>query len=437
MSVPKGTIKWTNWSRNIHAQLDYLHSPKSVDGVQSIIDSCRIRGTTLRAVGASHSFSQVAQADKDALSLQNLRGLISYDMDAMEARLWAGTYLYEAAPILESIGMAFENMGDIQQQTIAGAICTGTHGSGIQFGSLSDQVIAWTWIDGKGQIRQHRRGEDDLSKALSVSLGLLGVIIDVTIKAVPLYSLEVESFKQNFQEALSNWSKDIQLNRHLEWFYFPGVEAVQVKKTNKVSIIKQTKQSKIEDFIKDGIIETVGFKVISEACRLKPFLSRKLTAFSANNIPTGSKKGLYYEMLTTPRLVKFTEVEYAVPLRKFEEAMEEIHNFLKAHPFFVHFPIECRVTAGENGFLSPTQGEETAFLAFHMYKGMDNTPYFKWVHNMMTKYGGRPHFGKMNDLTEKKLKALYPNLDLFLKYREQNDPTNVFLSDYMKNLFIP
>ena len=113
----------------------------------------------------------------------------------MEARLWAGTYLYEAAPLLGTVGMAFENMGDVQEQTIAGAISTGTHGTGITFGSLSNQVVAWTWVDGQGKVKHHRRGNDDLSKALSLSLGLLGVLVDVTIKTIPLYSLRVESTK--------------------------------------------------------------------------------------------------------------------------------------------------------------------------------------------------------------------------------------------------
>lgn len=437
MSELKTNIHWTNWARNVHAKLDYFHSPKSVQEVQSIVDSCRIREVSLRVVGASHSFSSVAQADKDALSLENLRGLISYDKNLMEARLWAGTYLHEAVTHLHSAGMAFENMGDIQEQTIAGAISTGTHGTGIEFGSLSNQVIAWTWVDGKGKLRHHRRSDDDLSKALSLSLGLLGVLVDVTIKTVPIYSLRIENSKQNFDKALADWSTDLHANRHLEWFYFPGIDTVQLKKTNTVEFVKQSSTSKVSDFIKDGVIETVGFKVISEACRLRPRLSRKLTAFSANNIPTGSKQGIYYEVLPTPRLVKFTEVEYALPLALFEVVMEEIHHFLKAHPFYVHFPIECRVTAGEDAFLSPTQNGDTVFLAFHMYKGMNDMPYFKWVHTIMQKYGGRPHFGKMNNLTSCMLPELYPSLNQFLTQRETNDPNNVFLSHYMKGLLFP
>lgn len=436
-SVKKDKQKntWINWAGNVTAGPEYQHAPKSLPEIQEIVDSCRIRGASLRVMGAGHSFSAVAQPDNDSMTLHNLRGLISYDTEVMEARLWAGTYLYEAAPLLEAVGMAFENMGDVKVQTIAGAISTGTHGTGLTLGSLSNQVVAWTWIDGMGTINHHRRGNDDLSKALSLSLGLLGVLVDVTLKTIPLYSLRVESTRRTFGDALSEWSSDLQKNRHMEWFYFPGTTTVQVKKTNIVPLVRQSRQSKVVDIVKDGLIETVAFKVISEACRIKPSLSRKMTALSASSIPTGVKEGIYHEILPSPRLVKFTETEYALPLSLFEKVIEEIHHFMLAHPFYVHFPIECRVTVGENAFLSPTQSEETVFLAFHMYKGMNDEPYFKWVHKLMARYGGRPHFGKVNNLTRDKIKLLYPDIKRFMAVRETFDPSEVFMSGYMRQLF--
>lgn len=435
MNTLKKEVGWKNWARNVNATPDYYHFPKTISDIQDTVHSCRIRGATLRVTGAAHSFSPIAQPESDAMSLDHLHGLISYESEAMEARLWAGTYLYEAAPVLAAIGMALENMGDIQQQTIAGAISTGTHGTGLAFGSLSDQVVAWTWVDGKGEVRHHRRADDDLSKALSLSLGMLGVLVDVTIRTVPLYSLQVTSYKRSLNVALTEWSAGLQNNRHLEWFYFPGTDTVQVKETNNIQLVKQSMQSKAIDFVKNGLVETAVFKAISEICRVKPKMSRKMTALSAKSVPIGSKEGMYYEVFPSPRLVKFTETEYAIPLNKFEACIEEIHDFLRAHPFFVHFPIECRVTAGEDAFLSPTQGEATAFLAFHMYKGMDDGPYFKWVHQLMVKYDGRPHFGKMNDLTNEKMQKLYPNLDRFMAIREQYDPNGVFMTNYLKSIF--
>ena len=426
--------KWMNWSRNIVATPEYFHYPESISEIQQIVDSCRIRGKTLRVVGAGHSFSPVAKPDDEALSLDRMQGLLSIDRTASEATFWAGTYLYKAAPLLASVGMALENMGDIQEQTIAGAISTGTHGTGKAFGSLSSQVVAWTWIDGTGTVRHHRRDDDDLSKAISLSLGMLGVLIKVTIRTVPLYSLAVTNERRDFQDAMTEWDLNISKHRHLEWFYFPGVDTVQVKKMDQVSLVKKSFSSKSIDLFKNGMIETVGFKAISELVRLRPRFSRIMTKFAATNIPTGVSEGYYHEIFPSPRLVKFTECEYAIPLESFEACMQEMHEFLKAHPFYVHFPIECRVTAGEDAFLSPTQGKESAFLAFHMYKGMDNRPYFKWVQSIMKKYGGRPHFGKMNNLNAKEMESLYPNLDRFNEIRQENDPENVFYTRYFRNL---
>lgn len=425
---------WQNWAENLSAHPESFHYPQTIEEVQQIIDSCRIRGKTLKVVGASHSFSAVAKPDEEALSLEEMRGLIAVDRSLMEATFWAGTYLYEAAPLLASANMAFENMGDIQEQTIGGAISTGTHGTGKYLASLSNQVVAWTWVDGNGQIRHHRRGDDDLSKALSISLGLLGVLVKVTIRTVPLYSLTVTTEKKSFKDAKAAWTNSLEAHRHIEWFYFPGVETVQVKSMDMIPLAKQNFRSKSLEFIKDGVIETVGFKLMSEMVRVKPRLSRKVTKFAAATIPTGSKDGYYYEMFPSNRLVKFTECEYAIPLVDFEACMEEMHDFLKAHPFYVHFPIECRVSAGEDAFLSPTQGVAVAYLAFHMYKGMDNGPYFKWVDTHMRKYRGRPHFGKLNTLTSNDTKKLYPHLEHFHAVRRQCDPQGIFLTGYMKGL---
>lgn len=426
--------KWMNWSRNVVATPEYFHQPTSIKDIQQIVDSCRIRGKTIRVIGAGHSFSPVARPDDEALTLQHMRGLISVDHARMEATFWAGTYLYEAAPALASVGMALENMGDIQQQTIAGAISTGTHGTGKVFGSLSSQVIAWTWVDGNGNVMQHRRSDDDLTKAISLSLGMLGVLVKVTIRTVPLYSLSVTNERKAFRDAIEQWGTHIEKHRHLEWFYFPGTETVQVKSMDEIPLVKKGFESKFIELMKSGMIETVGFKLMSELVRARPRFARGITKFASQNIPTGTSKGFYHEIFPSPQLVKFTECEYAIPIESFEACMLEMHQFLKAHPFYVHFPIECRVTAGEDAFLSPTQGKESAFLAFHMYMGMDNRPYFKWVHSIMEKYGGRPHFGKMNNLDANLMDKLYPELHRFKEIRRKNDPEGVFLTHYFKRL---
>lgn len=428
----QGSNQWTNWAGNVRSSpIDY-RLPHSLDELSDIIGHAK--GSTIRVTGAAHSFSPVARPDQIALSLHLLRGLIHVHAEEKEATFHAGTYLYEVGPILAPYKLAIENMGDIQYQSLAGAVSTGTHGTGVELGSLSDQVIEWKWMDGNGEIHTHRRGDDDLSKALHLSLGLLGIMVEVTLRVVPLYGLQVESYHTQLSEGIQNWSSDSQSNRHVEWFYFPGQEKVQVKRSNFCDSIPQSPRSKAVEFIKGNVIENYGFYFLSEWCRRDPKRTKWVSKFSAKNVPVGIKQGLGYEMFPTPRLVRFLETEYAIHHTQFEACMEEIHFLLKSYPFQVHFPIECRTTKGENAFLSPTGGRNAVFLAFHMYKGMDETNYFRWVHDLMKKYGGRPHFGKMNVLNAESMQELYPHLHTFLNLREKYDEHNVFTTDYFREL---
>ncbi|KOO51347.1 D-arabinono-1,4-lactone oxidase [Viridibacillus arvi] len=427
--------EWTNWSGNVVSKPTRSLLPLSTEHLSQIIKKVSENGQTLRVTGAGHSFSPVAMPDDIAVSLHNMRGLINVDQASGEVTLWAGTYLYEIGPLLKEYGLALQNMGDIQDQTIAGAVSTGTHGTGITLGSISNQVIAWGFVDGLGEYHEHKRADDELSNSLHLSLGLLGVLVQVTLQTVPLYSLKCVSTQAILPVALQDWSQMIRENRHLEWFYFPGSEKVQVKMMNMIPIIEQSKSSKVIESVKNQFVENGLFYLMSELCRKQPKRTALVSKISASSVPNGVKTGLSYEIFPTPRHVKFLESEYAIPLEHFEACMEEIHYTLLSHPFRVHFPIECRTAAGEMGYLSPTGGVESAFLAFHMYKGMDEKPYFRWVQHLMTKYNGRPHFGKVNALSAERMLELYPNLPKFLDQRDKYDPNNVFMTAYFKTLF--
>lgn len=428
-----GTSKWQNWAGNVKGELSQTLLPRDVKQLSNLIWNSQKQHKTIRVTGAAHSFSPVAKPDDVAISLHHMRGLIEIDQETNEATFWAGTYLYEIGPILEQFGLALENMGDIQQQTIAGAISTGTHGTGVTLGSLSSQIVKWGFVDGLGNYHEHTRGDDDLSRALHISLGLLGVLVKVTIKTVPLYSLKYQSMHYPFTEGSQLWSTMIREHRHVEWYYFPGEEQIQVKIMDQIPIVKQPRTSKKIEDLKTNIVENGLLFIASELCKRQPKMTKWVSLLASKTVPTGIKEGLCYEIFPSARNVKFLEMEYAIPLENFQECMQEIHFTLKSHPFKVHFPIECRTMMGESGILSPTQGKESAYLAFHMYKGMDEKDYFRWVQSLMKKYGGRPHWGKLNDLTKDRILELYPEYPLFLKIREKYDPENVFVTDYFKS----
>ncbi|MDM5234056.1 D-arabinono-1,4-lactone oxidase [Lysinibacillus pakistanensis] len=431
----KNGEKWTNWAGNVISYPGEMYLPQSIEDVVQIVKQARESGKTIRVTGAAHSFSAVAMPEHIALSLHNMRGLIAVNEEKQEATLWAGTYLYEIGPSLAKHGFALSNMGDIQEQSIAGAVSTGTHGTGVTLGSLSSTVTKWGFVDGTGTYREHTRGLDDLSESLHVSLGMLGVLVKVTIKVIPLYGLHYIGTRDTLTNGLSIFAEDIRQHRHVEWFYFPGSETIQVKRMNAVDPVYQSDWSRRIEIMKLQIVENGAFLAMSELCKWKPSLSGAMSKIAAANVVEGEKTGISYEIYPSPRSVKFQESEYAIPLMYFEACMEEIHATFKKGLFNVHFPLECRTTAGEAGFLSPTQGHESAFIAFHMYKGMPEEPYFEWIHTMMKKYKGRPHWGKQNHLTAGYVYELYPDIEKFLAIRRQYDPDNVFFTGYLRKLF--
>ncbi|WP_332645498.1 D-arabinono-1,4-lactone oxidase [Lysinibacillus sp. 54212] len=425
---------WKNWSEN-YLSFPSFYSPTTVEEVMEIVQKHAKERKTIRITGAAHSFSPVAMPEMSAMSLHHLRGLISVDLKAMEATFYAGTYLYEIGPLLEQYGLALINMGDINVQSLAGVISTGTHGTGIKLGSFSSMVTKWGFVNGTGEYIEHSRGANPLSEALHVSLGLLGVLVTVTIKVIPIYSLQYESTSQNINTALLTFQRDIRANRHLEWYYFPGSETIQVKKMNNVDSQKASSIQRSIEGMKLQVVENGLFYMASKLCQWRPSMSSTVSKISSKLVSQGERTDIYYNIFPSPRHVKFVEMEYAIPLKYFESCMEEIHHAFKSEKFQVHFPIECRTTAGESGYLSPTQGEESAFIAFHMFKGMDETAYFNWARSLMRKCNGRPHWGKMNDYCAETIESYYPKNKQFNFIRMQHDPHNIFMTSYFSKIF--
>lgn len=428
------TGKFSNWSQNENAQQLAFHEPSSIEEIASIVEMASSEKQTIRTVGAAHSFSPVAKPQHHAMSLHQLRGLVAIDQEHRQATFWAGTYLHEIGPVLKQYGLALENMGDIAEQSIAGAISTGTHGTGLKLHSLSNQVVKWGFIDGMGQYQEVTRNDNDnVSQALHLSIGLLGVLVQVTFQALPLYALRYHSSHCTVAETLKNASTIMHTHRHAEWFYFPGQEKMQLKTMDQLehpTLQMSRFQKWTDDFMENNVLQ-----LLSTGCKAFPKATHVVSKLSAMGVPTGTKEEYCYDIFPSPRKVKFLEMEYAVPIECFEAVLEEIHFVLKSKPFHVHFPIEIRVAAGESGFLSPTQGTDSAFFAFHMYKGMPHEAYFKWAHRLLEKYQARPHLGKMNQLNHEVMEEKYPQLAAFLAVRQHMDPQNIFVTSYFNDLF--
>lgn len=429
---------WQNWVGYETAQPEQKLSPSSVAELQDIIKKARTDKKRIRVTGAAHSFSGCAKPEEIAITLHHMRGLISVDKDTKLATLHAGTYLYEIGEALKAHGLALENMGDVQAQTLAGAVSTATHGTGITLGSIANQVMRWEWVDGRGEIHTHHRGDpdtDELGDALHVSLGMLGVFTKLTLRVVELYGLKEHNQLLDFEEGLEGFYEGVHSHRHLEWFLFPGTNKIQQKTLSIMPPAPMTARQKRQDKF-DSIVTLNGaFYVLCELARIKPSLTKQVSAISASAIPNTEREGYSYEVFPTPRGVKFNESEYFIRLADFDECISEINHILLADNKGSHFPIEVRTHKGERGMLSPTQGEDCAILSFHVYKGMDSEPLFMWLYEYMKKWQGRPHWGKVNKLSNVELQTLYPKLGRFLEIRHQYDPDNVFINRWLEEKF--
>ena len=430
---------WQNWVGYERAQPEQKLMPASVAELQDIIKRARKDKKRVRVTGAAHSFSGCAKPEEIAISLHHMRGLISVDTEAKLATLHAGTYLHEIGEALKAHGLALENMGDVQAQTIAGAASTATHGTGVTLGSIADQVVGWEWVDGRGELHRHQRGNpqtDDLGNALHVSLGMLGVFTKLTLRVVDLYGLQERNEVMDFADGLANFHKNAQSHRHLEWFLFPGTNKLQQKTLSVIEPKPMSHAQKLKDTFDSVVTLNGAFYVLCELARMKPEWSKKVSQISANSIPNTRREGYSYEVFPTPRGVKFNESEYFIKLSDFDACITEVNQILLKDNKHSHFPIEVRTHKGETGMLSPTQGEDCAVLSFHVYKGMDCEPLFKWLYEYMKKWQGRPHWGKVNKLSHIELQNLYPKLNRFLQIRREYDPDNVFMNRWLEDKFL-
>jgi len=422
-----------NWSESVSFSPEEIVYPDSIHQIIEIVKLANEQNRKIRVMGSKHSFTPLISSTDLLLSLDRLQGVISIDKGKQIADIWAGTKLSILGEELAKQGYAQENLGDINVQSLAGAFLTGTHGTGTNFGILSTQLEEVTIILGIGELITCSRDKNaDLFHAIGVSFGLLGIVVKMKIRVIPLATYQYESTKIVVEELIINLEELKTTNKHFEFYLFPYAKEVQIKIMNET--IKERKSLKWEKW-KVSTLENNLFFLLSEMVRVFPNLSRFVSRISAKSVPNSTMVGYSHELFATERKVKFNEMEYNIPKEFIVEAFTRIQDVIEKQNIKVHFPIECRFVKSDQFWLSPANGRDSAYIAVHMYKGMPYEHYFKEVENILQEYEGRPHWGKMHTLTFESVKKLYPKLVDFLMIREKIDPNQVFVNDYFSNLF--
>lgn len=422
-----------NWSKRFSWQPRQILYPRSEQEIRQIVQQAAENRQNVRIIGTGHSFNPLWVTEDILISLDEYQGLVSVDAESGLVVVKAGTKLHRLGELLFEHGLAMENMGDIDAQSIAGTISTGTHGTGLEFGTISTQVRGIRLINGEGEIVQCSPTEQpELFRAAQVSLGSLGVITEITLQCVPAYRLELWSRREELEAVLSTWPERHRGNRNFEFYWFPYTQQAWTKTANQAD--EKPDKVGMANYLTEYFLENYIFKLLCEAATRFPGLNRSVAQISVSSIPTVRKVYHSHKVYATQRLVRFNEMEYNIPLEVHETVFREIVRTINKRNFRIHFPIENRVVKGDDIPLSPAYGRDSAYIACHVYHKKEWEPFFREMEAIFLAHGGRPHWGKIHFLQAEQLAERYPLFESFRQLRAEHDPNGIFLNGYLREL---
>ncbi|MFF5172775.1 D-arabinono-1,4-lactone oxidase [Micromonospora sp. NPDC000089] len=428
-----GTVTaWSNWAGNQHSTATAVVRPTTVAAVVEAVRVAAAAGERIRAVGSGHSFTPIAVPDGRRIELTELDTGVR--VEGHRVTVPAGTTLHTLNALLAAHGLALPNLGDIDAQTVAGAISTGTHGTGARHGCLSTFVSALTLVTGVGQVlRCDAERHPDVFAAARVGLGALGVLVEVVLDCVDAFTLRAHERPAPLAEVLAGLPELVEGHDHAEFYWFPYTDRVQVKTNDRVPADDRPLPA-WRGWLDD---EFLANTVFAGACRLGravPALAPGISAVSARALTARTYTGRSDRVFCTPRRVRFVEMEYALPRAALPEALAALRRIVDGLPFRVLFPVEVRFTAADDIWLSHGYGRDSAYLAVHQYVGMPYEPYFRAVEEMATALGGRPHWGKLHYRDAASLAPAYPRFADFLAVRDRLDPARLFANPHLDRI---
>jgi FAD-linked oxidoreductase len=427
MTTPVNAHRWQNWGGNQQAVAVDVLTPGSVDEVSAIVKTASGSGRRVKVVGSGHSFTGIAVADDQRLHLHRLAGLLSIDGHLVTVE--AGMPMYALNAVLAEHGLAVPNLGDIDAQTVAGAISTGTHGTGAAHSTLASCVEALTLVTGTGQILR----VDSTSEwfpAARLGIGALGILVEVTLRCVDAFTLLADERPMPLTEVLAGLDEYIATNEHVEFYWYPYTDRAQLKRNN-TAPESHRPLTRWRGWMDDEFLPNTVFQGACRLGRAVPAAVPAISAVAARALTARTYTDRSDRVFCTPRRVQFTEMEYEVPRAAMPEVLSALPAIIAGLPFKVQFPVEVRFTGPDDVWLSHGYGRESAYIAVHQFSGSPYEPYFRAVEAVCEPLGGRPHWGKMHYRDADSLRKVYPKFDDFLAVREHLDPARVFTNGYL------
>ena len=438
VAAPAGSrIHWHNWAGNERADTVVVR-PTSADQVADVLSAAAAAGRRVRPIGSSHSFSAIGRPEPDQLVCDAFAAVGEVEEDG-RVTVRGGTSLRKVNAELHRQGWSLTNLGDIDRQTVAGALATGTHGTGARYGGLAAQVRGLELVTAGGDVLTCDDVRNpEVFAAARVSLGALGVVTAVTLQAVPAFALRAVEGRGTLTAAIEGFEELMTSTDHVEFYWFPHTDLTLLKSNTRVplaeGIAPLPRWRAVWD---DEIVANLAFAGVVAAGRRVPALVPPLARMSARALGSRSWTDHAHRVFVSRRRVRFLETEYAVPRPEAPAVLAELRRVHEANDWRAAFPVEVRLAAADDVPLSMASGRDTAYIAAHVPAGTLPGPWFAAVESIAGAVGGRPHWGKLHGLDAAVLRSRYPRFDEFVAVRNRLDPSGMLTNAYLDRVLGP
>jgi FAD-linked oxidoreductase len=423
--------EWRNWAGDQRCLPARIESPASRAELAEAVARATAEGLPVRAVGHGHSFTDAACTDGVMLDMRGLDRVLDVDSEPGLVKVESGIGLRALNEAIWGHGLALENLGDIDRQTISGAVSTGTHGTGARFRNISSQIEAVEMVLADGTLFEASEASDpDTLRAARVGLGALGVLATLTLRTVPAFTLRRLDSPLPLDEVLERIDDLADGSDHFEFYVFPHTETALLRQSERTDEPPRPRNP-IARFGTEVVAENWVMGGISRLGRRDPGRIPQLARFVSRQVGRSTTVDRSYRVFASQRRVRFTEMEYGIPRRHAAEAVRRALEAAERAEAGVGFPIEVRFVAGDDSMLSPAHERDTTYIAVHQYQGMAWEAYFRSVEEIMDSYGGRPHWGKRHFQTAGTLAERYPRWRDFADIRARLDPGGAFRNAYL------
>ncbi|MFJ9943741.1 D-arabinono-1,4-lactone oxidase [Streptomyces erythrochromogenes] len=425
---------WRNWAGNVTATPTRVVTPASVGELQEAVRRAAEDGLRVKAVGTGHSFTAAAATDGVLVRPQALAGIRSVDRAAGTVTVAAGTALKDLNRALAAEGLSLTNMGDIMEQTVSGATSTGTHGTGRDSASIAAQIRALELVTADGGLLTCSEKENpEVFAAARVGIGALGIVTAITFAVEPLFFLTAREEPMGFDRVTAEFEEHFAENEHFEFYWFPHTGNCNTKRNNR-SQGPAAPPGPVSAWVEDELLSNGLFQAVNTLGRAVPATIPSIARVASRALSARTYTDIPYKVFTSPRRVRFVEMEYALPREAVVEALRELRAMVDRSGLRISFPVEVRTAPADDIALSTASGRDTAYIAVHMYKGTPYQAYFTAAEHIFTAHGGRPHWGKVHTRDAEYFSRVYPRFDEFTALRDRLDPDRVFGNDYLRRV---